>query len=55
MKKCKLIVNSASGYCFTPIECKSIKEAIEEGKSSCGFAYRIFDTNGKLIKKGLCH
>ena len=51
--KCKVVVNTSNGYCFTPKECGSIKSAIEYAKGM-GFAYRIFDMNNKLIKEGYC-
>ncbi len=54
MKKipCVLIVNAPkTGHIFTPQECESIAEA-ERKAEVWGFPYRIFDKNGKLIKKG---
>ncbi len=49
---CNLVMNSPlDGYVFTPIECKSISEAIRIATSwKC--PYRIFDTKGNLIKSG---
>lgn len=53
-KKCTLVVNTKNGYCFTPTSHNSINDAVKCGKSSFGFAYRIFDENNKLIKRGYC-
>lgn len=53
--KCKLIINTANGYCMTPIICESISEATRLGKEGCGFAYRIFNMKGELIKRGFCN
>lgn len=52
--KCKVIVNTKNGYCLTPKECESIREAREYGKTSCGFAYRIF-TDDKRVINGYCN
>ena len=49
--KCQLIMNGQkTGYIFTPIDCSSIKEALDIAKDF-GFPYRIF-ANGKQIKSG---
>ena len=52
-QKCTLIVNTRNGYCLTPEEHSSIKEAARAAKESFGFAYRIF-VNGKNIRSGYC-
>lgn len=51
--KCKLVVNTSNGYCMTPILCNSIAEA-KKHAIGMGFAYRIFNEEGKLISKGFC-
>lgn len=53
-KKCTLVVNTKNGYCFTPSSHNSINDARKRGKSSCGFAYRIFDENNNVIGRGYC-
>ena len=49
-KPCKIIFNTKWGYCITPIECKSILEAIRLAKET-EMAFRIF-INGKCVKSG---
>lgn len=51
--KCKVVVNTKNGYCLTPKKCESIREAREYGKTSLGFAYRIF-TEDKRVINGYC-
>ena len=52
---CKLIVNTSYGYCFTPQEFSSINAAVRYAREDAvGFAWRLFDQNGKLIKRGFC-
>ncbi len=51
-KPCKLVMNGhKTGYIFTPIECRSIAEAIKIARE-CAFLYRIFDMDGKLVRQG---
>lgn len=47
---CTIICNTRNGYCLTPEECKSIREAIRYAKEM-KLAYRIFVDN-KVIKRG---
>ena len=47
---CTIICNTRNGYCLTPVECKSISEAIRYAKET-KLAYRIFVDN-KVIKRG---
>lgn len=57
-KPCTLVVNTAHGYIFTPVECASISEAHRRGKNWLGFAYRIFvnDESGKTrVIRGYCN
>lgn len=49
-KPCKIVFNTKWGYCMTPIECKSIAEAIRLAKEE-EMAFRIF-VNGKCVKSG---
>lgn len=51
-KKCKLILNTASGYCLTQ-HFESIASALRFAKESGFFAYRIF-VDGKLVRRGFC-
>lgn len=52
---CKLVINSSRGYIFTPIEFPSVKQALEYARSdNGGFAWRLFNLDGKLIKRGFC-
>ncbi len=53
--ECKLVINARNGYIFSPTKHKSIREAVRKAKESFGFAYRIFDTQGKCIKSGFCN
>lgn len=53
-KRCTLYLNTANGNIAEPIEFSSISKAVEYAKGSCYFAYRIFDENGKIIKRGFC-
>lgn len=49
--KCKIIFNTKNGYCMTPIECKSISQAVNLAKET-SMAFRIF-VNGKgVVKRG---
>lgn len=47
--KCKVIVNTRNGYCLTPKVCDSIKEAKDFAKDTCGFAYRIFTEDNRVL------
>lgn len=49
-KPCTVILNTRWGYCLAPYPCKSIKEAVDYGKSS-GMAYRVF-ADGKIVRRG---
>lgn len=52
---CSIIVNNRWGYCFQPQQFPSINQAYLYGKNFLGgFAFRIFDLNGKIIKCGYC-
>ena len=54
MKKipCQIIFNGPkNGYIFTPIECESISAALSAAKE-WAMPFRIFDMNGKLLKRG---
>lgn len=52
---CKLVINSSRGYIFAPIEFPSIRQALEYARSdNGGFAWRLFNLEGKLIKQGYC-
>lgn len=50
-KRCYVIVNTKWGYCCQPHYCNSISEAVRYA-NDLGMAYRIFDMNNNLIKKG---
>ena len=53
---CKIIVNNWIGYCFTPVEFPSVRQAYKYGKEYLGGVYfRIFDLEGKLLKNGYCN
>jgi hypothetical protein len=55
-KPCTIIVNDRWGYCFQPQRFPSINQAYVYGKSFLGgFAFRIFDDGGKIIKSGYCN
>lgn len=47
---CTVICNTKNGYCLTPKQCNSIREAIKYAKE-LDLAYRIF-VDGKCIKSG---
>ena len=52
---CTVIVNNWIGYCFTPVEFPSVRQAYKYGKEFLGGVYfRIFDHEDKLIKSGFC-
>lgn len=51
-KPCKIVFNTKWGYCMSPIECKSIAEAIRIAKKE-EMAFRIF-VDGKCVKSGWC-
>ena len=52
---CKLVMNSSSGYTYEPIEFPSINQAVKYARvTRVGFAWRLFDLEGKLIKSGFC-
>lgn len=54
-KPCTIIVNNRWEYCFQPQRFPSINQAYLYGKNFLGgFAFRIFDTGGKIIKSGYC-
>lgn len=53
-QECKLVVNNRWGYVYTPIKCKSINEAVREGRNYYGgFAYRVF-VGTKVVRSGYC-
>lgn len=53
---CKIIVNNWIGYCFTPVEFPSVRQAYKYGKEFLGGVYfRIFNLEGKLLKNGYCN
>lgn len=49
-KPCEIVFNTKWGHCMTPIECKSIAEAISLAKEK-EMAFRII-INGKRVKSG---
>ena len=52
---CRLIINSPRGYIFAPIEFQSVNQAVKYARSDVGgFAWRLFNLEGKLIKRGFC-
>ena len=53
---CRIIVNNWIGYCFTPVEFPSVRQAYKYGKDFLGgFSFRIFNLKTrKLIKSGFC-
>ena len=53
---CKVIVNNWIGYCFTPHETKSLREAKEYGRNFWGGTwYRVFNAEtGELLYQGRC-
>lgn len=54
--KCTLVVNTKWGYVFTPSKHNSIADAVRTAKDNCGgFAYRIYNEDGELIKQGFCY
>lgn len=48
---CTVVCNTKYGYCMTPKECKSIREALRYAKNM-GMAYRIIDKEGNVIRAG---
>lgn len=50
-RPCYIIFNTKNGYCMQPRYFVSIKEAIECAKAE-GMAFRLYDLNDRLIKKG---
>ena len=52
-KKCKLILNTSSGYCLTQ-NFESIASAVRFAKESGFFAYRIF-VDGRKVRSGFCY
>lgn len=52
-KKCKLILNTKSGYCLVQ-NFQSIASAQRFAKESGFFAYRIF-VDGKKVRSGFCY
>ena len=54
--KCYIIVNNCIGYCFTPKNFDSIRQAETYGREFIGGTYwRIFDADTKnFIKSGYC-
>ena len=52
-KKCKLILNTSYGYCFTQ-NFNSIASAVKFAKETGYFAYRIF-VDGHKVRSGFCH
>lgn len=52
---CKLVINSCRGYIFAPMEFPSINQAVRYGRTfGCGFAWRLFNLEGVLIRRGFC-
>ena len=53
---CKIIVNNWIGYCFTPVDFPSVRQAYKYGKEFLGgFAFRIFNLKtGKMVRSGYC-
>jgi hypothetical protein len=51
---CTIIINTRLGYCLTPVKFPSIRQAYQVGKDFCGFAFRIYDRQGKLVRRGFC-
>lgn len=52
--KCTLHINNRWGYCFTPVECNSIAEAVRKGHEDAGgFWFRVV-ANGKTVRTGYC-
>ena len=49
-QKCTVICNTKNGYCISPKECNSIREAVRYAKE-LDLAYRIL-VDGKLVKYG---
>lgn len=49
--RCYFILNTSYGYCCAPVWCDSVREALRAVRAS-GMRYRIFDEEGKLIKRG---
>lgn len=47
---CILVGNTSSGYLGAPVNYPSISEAIKAAE--VWFAWRIFDKNGNLIRRG---
>jgi len=55
-QECILIVNTRCGYCFTPIVCKSIREAIRKGRNDYGgFAFRVTVKGRGVVYSGYCN
>lgn len=52
--KCYFVVNTRWGYCCASVWCDSIRKAVDRAKNYCGFAYRVFNENGKEIRRGFC-
>ena len=52
---CKLVMNTSYGYVCAPVEFGSINQAVKYARSYTGaFAWRLFNLEGKLIKRGFC-
>ena len=52
---CTVIVNSARGYIFAPRNFDSINQAVKWARhEAMGFAWRLFDRQGNLLKRGFC-
>ena len=49
--KCQLLCNNRWGYCATPMDFPSIRKAVEYGRNSPWFAYRVV-VNGKVVRRG---
>ena len=49
--KCQLLCNNRWGYEATPMEFPSIKKAVEYGRNSTWFAFRVV-VNGKVVRRG---
>ena len=51
--QCKVICNTKWGYCMTPREFPSIRQAVGHARNSGCFAYRVF-VGGKVVRSGFC-
>ena len=52
---CNLIINSRRGYQYAPKDFPSINSAVKYArKFKGGSAWRLYDSNGTLIRRGFC-